>query len=46
MAFNRKKTIGLYCDKIHTNKDTVLDENNVIFLRDTLIRLIGTAVQV
>ena len=46
MAFNRKKTIGLYCDKIHTNKDTVLDENNVIFLRDTLIRLISAAVQV
>jgi len=46
MAFNRKKTIGLYCDKIHTNKDTVLDENNVIFLRDCMIKLISTAVQV
>lgn len=45
-AFNRSSWAGLYCDKIHTNKDTVLDENNVIFLRDTLIRLISAAVQV
>lgn len=45
-AFNRSSWAGLYCDKIHTKKDTVLDENNVIFLRDRLIKLIGTAVQV
>lgn len=42
-AFRRSKWAGLYCDKIHTSKDTVLDENNVSFLRDKLIELIGTA---
>ena len=39
-AFRRSKWAGLYCDKIHTKKDTVLDENNVSFLRDGLISLI------
>lgn len=42
-AFRRSKWAGLYCDKIHTKKDTVLDENNVSFLRDKLIKLIVTA---
>ena len=42
-AFRRSKWAGLYCDKIHTGKDTILDENNVNFLRDRLIELIGTA---
>lgn len=46
-AFNRSSWAGLYCDKIHTKKDIVLDENNVIFLRDCLIRLVSSsAVQV
>ena len=45
-AFN-SSWFGLYCDKIHTKKDTVLDEKNVIFLRDMLIRLVShSAVQV
>ena len=44
-AFRRSKWAGLYCDKIHTKKDTVLDENNVSFLRDRLIQLIGNAAQ-
>lgn len=35
-AFRRKKGIGLYCNRIHTSKDTVLEEENVIFLRDRL----------
>ena len=39
-AFRRSKWAGLYCDKIHTKKDIVLDENNVSFLRDRMIRLI------
>ena len=39
-AFRRSKWAGLYCDKIHTKKDTVLDENNVSFLRDRMISLI------
>lgn len=42
-AFRRSKWAGLYCDKIHTKKDTVLDENNVSFLRDKLITLVSTA---
>lgn len=42
-AFNRSKWAGLYCDKIHTKKDVILDENNVSFLRDRLIALISTA---
>lgn len=45
-AFRRSSWAGLYCDKIHTGKDIILDENNVIFLRDQLIGLISTAVQV
>ncbi len=39
-AFRRSKWAGLYCGRIHTKKDTVLDENNVSFLRDQIIRLI------
>lgn len=39
-AFHRKAGIGLYCDKIHTSKDTVLDENNVNMLRDRIIAAI------
>ncbi len=40
-AFRRNKWVGLYCDKIHTNKDTVLEEENVSILRDRLIYLIS-----
>lgn len=39
-AFRRKKGIGLYCDKIHTSKDTILDETNVNILRAALTSLI------
>ena len=39
-AFKSKKGIGLYCDKIHTAKDTWLDENNVNMLRDRIIAAI------
>lgn len=42
-AFRRSKWAGLYCDKIHTKKDTILDEKNVSFLRDRLIELISSA---
>lgn len=44
-AFRRSKWAGLYCGRIHTKKDTVLDEKNVSFLRDRLIQLIGSAAQ-
>ena len=40
-AFKRKRGIGLYCDRIHTPKDTVLDENNVNILRDRIIAAIA-----
>ncbi len=39
-AFRRRKGIGLYCARIHTKKDTVCEENNMILIRDTLIRII------
>jgi len=38
-ALNRKKGIGLYMDKIHTKRDTVLDERNILYLRDAARRL-------
>lgn len=38
-AFNRKKGIGLYVDRIHTCKDTILDETNVNYLRDAFLKL-------
>ena len=39
-AFRRKKGLGLYCARIHTPKDTVCEENNVILIRDFLIRIL------
>lgn len=39
-AFRRKRNIGLYCDKIHTARDTVLDESNVNLIRAALSSLI------
>ena len=42
-AFNRKKGIGLYVDRIHTARDTILDEENVNYLRDTLLTLADAA---
>ena len=44
-AFRRSRWAGLYCSRIHTRKDTVLEEENVIFLRDRFMHLIGSAVQ-
>lgn len=40
MAFRRKKGIGIYCDLIHTRRDTVLEYENVCFLRDSIVTLI------
>ena len=40
MAFRRMKGIGLYCDKIHTNRDTVLEQTNVNILRAAIVSLI------
>ena len=39
-AFHYKKPIGLYCGRIHTARDTVLEYENVIMIRDSLLRLI------
>lgn len=44
-AFRRSKLLGLYCDKIHTRKDTVLDEKNVSFLRERLTELVSSAAE-
>ena len=41
----KKSIFGLYLGKIHTRRDTVLDEENVTILRTCLIRLIADAVQ-
>lgn len=40
-AFHRKKGIGLYCSRIHTNRDTTLEITNVNLLRAALITLIA-----
>ncbi len=37
-AFKKKKGIGYYIDRIHTNKDTVCDEQNLILLVEGLKR--------
>ena len=38
-ALKKKKIIGYYMDRIHTNKDTVLEEENIELLRDGALRL-------
>lgn len=40
-AFHRSKWSGLYCSRIHTRKDTVLEETNVNILRAAIISLIA-----
>lgn len=42
-AFRRKKGIGLYVDRIHTWRDTILEEENVDYLRDALLKLAETS---
>lgn len=42
-AFRRSKWFGLYCDKIHTGKDTILEDKNVSILRDSILNLITAA---
>lgn len=38
-ALKHKKFIGYYMDRIHTNKDTVFEEENIELLRDGALRL-------
>ena len=40
-AFRRSKVLGLYCDKIHTKRDTTLDQTNVNILRAALTTLVA-----
>jgi len=40
-ALKHKKVIGYYMDRIHTGKDTVLDEANIALLRDGALRYIA-----
>jgi len=40
-AFHRKKGVGLYLSRIHTAKDTVLEETNVNILRACIATLIS-----
>ena len=40
-AFRRSKLLGLYCNRIHTKRDTVLELTNVNILRAALITLIA-----
>jgi len=42
-AFRRSKWAGLYCSRIHTKKDTILDQSNINILRAALTTIIGTA---
>ena len=39
-ALKKKKLIGYYMNRIHTSRDTVLDERNIELLRDGALRLI------
>lgn len=40
-AFHRSPWAGLYLGRIHTNRDTILEEENVNILRDRLVDLIS-----
>ncbi len=41
-AFRRNRWPGLYLGRIHTNRDTILEKENVNILRDCMIDLIGS----
>ena len=43
-AFHRGRHIGLYCGRIHTHRDTILEYENVEFLRNRLVHFLQTAV--
>ena len=43
-AFRRNKFAGLYCSRIHTKRDTILEMTNVNALRAALTTLVGNAV--
>ena len=39
-AFSRSNWAGLYCSRIHTKKDTILEETNVNILRAAIVSMI------
>ncbi|MBR3973065.1 MAG: M28 family peptidase [Oscillospiraceae bacterium] len=41
----KKSMFGLYLGRIHTKRDTILDEENVSILRNCLIRLVADAAE-
>ena len=44
-ALKKNRVFGYYMDKIHTKRDTVLDEENIRILRDGVLRLLGAEVR-
>lgn len=40
-ALKHSRLWGYYMDRIHTNRDTVLDEENIALLRDGAVRLVA-----
>lgn len=45
-ALKKKPVLGYYMDRIHTGRDTVLEEDNITLLRDGLLRFLAhTAVR-
>lgn len=40
-ALKHKKVVGYYMDRIHTSRDTVLDEANIALLRDGALRYVA-----
>ena len=40
-ALKKSRVFGYYMDRIHTRRDTVLEEENVRFLRDGTLRFLG-----
>ena len=40
-ALKRNRILGYYMDRIHTGRDTVLDERNIALLRDGALRLVS-----
>ena len=40
-ALKHKRVVGYYMDRIHTSRDTVLDQGNIALLRDGALRYIA-----
>lgn len=38
-AFHKKKIVGYCCGRIHTRRDTILDQENVNILRDQMLKI-------